>query len=381
MTRIHEPPPADFLADCRHLEVLSGLWGSSTGFPFRLIPSLGVLAGPSAKKTLEALVGRPPYMWLRRIKGEIAHQRRQRGSRGLHRIPDDEVVLSLPADAVVLYRPLRGLVALSAAAGRVLKILHGAEQVAQIAQEERVAILAHQSMALPLVPRLFDSGMCGETTRWAFTELAANTRPLLLPRIFPLGSAHRFRTRELSAFLFELCRVSPWEVTPQERWFTSLQELVRGTRNPEVFAGLMTHARDALAQSPDCGAVFSLIHADLKIEHIHRSDKGCFVIDWGMASQGPIIIDWFWELLMLRLPFYYGPMTEAFIAWLKGTRLNPPGIISRNLEDFFALVKRELGVDVPRRAWRFQVLAATVHLHYLRDTLLGVSPRRIARLL
>jgi hypothetical protein len=380
MTRTNELPPADFLADVEHLEALSPLWQSSTGFPFRFIPSLGVLAGPSAKRTLESLVGRPPYIWIRRIKGQLASRRQQRGSSSFYS-SRDVAALSLPADAVVIYRPLRGLVALSAASGRVLKILHGADQAAQIAQEERVAVLAHRSMASPLVPRLFESGMCDATTRWTFTELAPNTRPLLLPRIFPLGSAHRFRTRELSAFLFALCRGSSWEVTSHEGWFRILQELVRGTKNPPVFTSLMTHARDALAQSPESSAVFSLIHADLKIEHIHRSDTGCFVIDWGMTSRGPILIDWFWELLMLRLPFYYGPVAEAYLGWLKGLRPKPPRVIARNLDGFFKLVKRELGVDTPRDAWRFQLLGATIHLHCFRDALLGVSPTPQARLL
>jgi hypothetical protein len=79
MTRVHDSLPDDFLADRGHLEELSGLWQSSTGFPFSFIPSLGVLAGPSAKKTLESLVGRPPYIWLRRIKGQIASRGQQQG--------------------------------------------------------------------------------------------------------------------------------------------------------------------------------------------------------------------------------------------------------------------------------------------------------------
>jgi hypothetical protein len=281
----------------------------------------------------------------------------------------------------VIYRPTRGLVALSAASGRVLKILHGADEAVQIAHEESVAVFAHRLMPSPLIPRFFKSGKCDDDTQWTFTELAPNTRPLLMPRLFPLGSAHRFRMSALATFLFELYKASSWELSPNEQWFGILEKLVHETKNPTVFTRLLIHARHAMRQAPKSGAVFSLIHADLKIEHIHRSDTGCFVIDWGMASRGPIIIDWFWELLMLRLPFYYGPITDAFIAWLMGTRSNPPGIISRNLEEFFALVKRELGVHVPRGAWRFQVLAATIHLHCLRDALLGVSPRPIARLL
>jgi hypothetical protein len=380
MTRPHDLPPADLSEDRRHLEELSGLWQSNTGFPFRFIPSLGVLAGPSAKKTLESLVGRPPYIWLRRIKGEIAYRRLKRASREFRKT-QDQFLLSLPADAVVVHRGLRGLVALSAKSGRALKIVHGADQAAQFAQEESVALLAHRLMPSPLIPRVFESGICDDTTRWAFTELAPNTRPLLLERIFPLGPAHRFRTRELSNFLFALCKAASWEVIPHEHWVAILQELVRGTKNPAAFTRLMILARDALAQSPDSGAIFSLIHADLKIEHIHRSDEGCFVIDWGMTSRGPIIIDWFWELLMLRLPSFYAPASEAYLGWLKGTRPNPPTIIRRNLEGFYTLVNNELGVDVPKDAWRFQVLAATIHLHCLRDALLGVSPGRVARLL
>jgi hypothetical protein len=379
MTGPNESLPADFLADCRHLEQLSGLWQSNTGFPFRMISSLGVLAGPSAKKTLEAIVGRPPYIWIRRMKGRFASRYQQRSSNDLFK-SGAVIDLALPADAVVVYRPLGGLVALSATSGKVLKIVHGADQASQV-RDERVALLAHRSMAFPLIPRLFESGMCDDTTRWAFTALAPNSRPLLLPRIFPLGSAHQFRTRELSAFLFELYRASTWAEKPHEYWFASLQELVRGTRNPNVYAGLMTHARDALAQSPECRTVFSLIHADLKIEHIHRSDEGCFVIDWGMTSQGPIIIDWFWELLMLRLPFYYRSVTQGYLGWLRGTRPDPPDTIRRNLEGYFALVESELGVNVPQIAWRFQMLAATIHLRCLREVLLGITPGSRARLL
>jgi hypothetical protein len=364
----------DFLQHCERLRELTYLWNADTGYAFRFIESLGVYAGPTAGKTLQALVGVPPYVWLRRLKGTLVRRRH-----GASHSPGDlrrKITLNLPSDAVVIYRAFRGLVVISASSEGVLKLLNARAELVRLTQEEWVARYTHDAMAASLVPRLLDSGTCRDGSRWNWTALAPNTRPLVMQRLFPLTKWHRFRVTTLSTFLFELYRACGWESVSHEQWYASLQGLVSQLKDSDLFAPLLALAEDALGSAPEGTAIFSLVHGDLKVEHIHRSSQGCCIIDWGMSTRGPIAIDWFLELIMLRLPSYDAATAKAYTAWLRGEASGPPDSISKNLHEFYELIKCELGVEVPITGWRFQMIAATIHLHCIRNAALGYTPRR-----
>jgi hypothetical protein len=360
------------------LEALADIWNVAVGTPVRPHPLFPMVAGPAGRRTIEHIYGSPPIYWLWAAKFWL----RELASRPVHDDVRFSMHLPLPADVVVVSRGWNsGLVAVSHRANRVLKIFHSLSGDRRIQREiDTYEQFSRIGVDLP-VPALVNHGTGRNGDTWLCTEFASNTRPLIAERISQLGAWHRWRKRNLEDFLFLVYKASAPTILPAGEWLTGLQSQATACVDAELAASLSVFLESARRSAPapsKPSVVLALVHGDLKPEHVHRSGDGFAVIDWGNSIRGPIAVDWFYDLLLLRLPRHVQRHLHAYLSWLCGEREDLPLVLETILGEFFAIQAAQFGLRIHTTEWRFQMLATTVSLQLMRVTTAGFSPEKRA---
>lgn len=358
------------------LERLADHWPRSVRTHLYFDTARGVIVGPDPAETLKSLYGGVGPRLLRNFKQHLSILRHGRRSRRSIRLTEHS--LPLPADAVLVPRPMnRGMVVISASSRLVLKLYHGERPARQLENEAGAYLAVDRSSILPPMPRLIAIGCCEPGANWLFQEFAPNTRPVVLGRLLRCTEWPNIIEHVVSPRLFPFYRVAGTTVISGRQWIERLRERAAASPNAEMLGVILSRAEDAIPEGTDPGVVLSRVHGDLSPEHLHRSETTWYLVDWGHSDVAPIMIDWCADLLMLR-PSWFCRRTEDTIAsWIAGRFVRPDRHLRRILGGFYDCQQNHLGLEVPSRFWRYQVLAAIVELHCLRLETLGFPPDQL----
>ena len=198
-----------------------------------------------------------------------------------------ELTLNAPMDSVIHLRPEKsGVIVVSKAEGKVLKLFTKPEAIKQLDREIEVLKKVKDSAFAKFTNHYLDSGTTENGSRWVFVEYLDVTKQLDVETLF----RDSFKIMNEMKEFYLVCGYKKINVTT---WLSAIEEDIR--RHPRK--NDLMKVKDWILKEQSIHGDIELIqghlHGDLQKDNVVVTPDGYKIIDWEGTCEGLILVDYF----------------------------------------------------------------------------------------